>query len=571
MTKKFLHKEKKYDALWKQVDSVNNKPDHGKVDDENKHPSLRSNFARKIVSRTDQNDLGMLIDVKSIDSATANDIHLSNVVGSRKLSLSSGMFSLEKQEDLNDIEENIKSHIESRSFHMAVSAEEEHKFAFSASHGQKKDVATGTMLLRGAGEPIKCDVFERPYKENTKKQHERKINRLARLQHRQQVRKNKKVAESLTNLKNVNTVTPNHLPFESNSFYIEDSYTEENLFDDIFWETDSDIDGPEDERPDYTLHMESQLELENSGLLEVVKSWEVGQSLSNFIQRHSSHDSEPYDQSFMQSAEEEGNLEGFYLGRVREVVMFIRNNGAWSPYPVGDWRYVNALPRKLIQRARRHFELRPLQFMHELGSARLFQTELKFRELRERYKNAISFPARLKEYFKLFFLSPFGYVNPIERMRREKIEELIRAWFSIWDHRLYFNEFHKNENSSPDWCYYSCVRDCIGVTEIVTHDETFAWYDYFIVENKSSELDLARRHDLEALIYHSKQLELERIGRKHWLNVRHKARHFVNGHETKPASSKTSFLQVFKKGNSTAKQSMQRKVPVRKRMMSFLK
>lgn len=152
--------------------------------------------------------------------------------------------------------------------------------------------------------------------------------------------------------------------------------------------------------------------------------------------------------------DEDQHTSEYWTHRMREVDYFVKND-LWSVDPIGDWSFFNEnmVPKHFLRKLRRYFEIRPLEYLRDTGSYRLFHVLNQYTDLK-RYG---------------------AKTHSLKKARKMELDYLAMVWLAIWDPKLHENIWQLKEMTMNDW-FFSRVgwNDAISIKELLTKNELHA-------------------------------------------------------------------------------------------------
>lgn len=171
----------------------------------------------------------------------------------------------------------------------------------------------------------------------------------------------------------------------------------------------------------------------------------------------------------------------YWSYRMREVDFFVKND-LWSVDPIGDWSYLNAhaVPKHFLRKIRRYFEMRPLEFLRDTGSYRLFHIINQYNDLARMMDASRGHFAKTGQWLRNWTVGCLEKLAPLEKAGRIELDHQVMVWLSLWDARLKANVFQLKEISMSDW-FFTWVdwKGAIGVQNLLTKNEQHAFDDFW--------------------------------------------------------------------------------------------
>ena len=171
----------------------------------------------------------------------------------------------------------------------------------------------------------------------------------------------------------------------------------------------------------------------------------------------------------------------YWAQRTREVDFFVRHD-VWSVDPIGDWSYLNRhkVPKHFLRKLRRYLEIRPMEFLSDTGSYRMFHVLNQYNDLRGTVDRTSPGHVKFVEGLKSWTVGCCGRLSALDQARQMELDYLVMVWLSIWDPRLQANIFQLKEMSMSDW-FFTRVgwSTAVGVGELLTKNEVHCLDDYW--------------------------------------------------------------------------------------------
>ncbi|OQV16058.1 hypothetical protein BV898_09828 [Hypsibius exemplaris] len=191
----------------------------------------------------------------------------------------------------------------------------------------------------------------------------------------------------------------------------------------------------------------------------------------------------------------------YWAQRGREVDFFVRHD-VWSVDPIGDWSHLNRnkVPRDFLRKLRRYFEIRPMEYLNDTGSYRMFHALNQYNDLRRVIDGSTSMAAKAVEAVKNWTVGCCGRYSTVDQARQMELDYLAMIWLSIWDPRLRENISQLKEMSMSDF-FFTRVgwSGAVGVTDLLTKNEIHSMDDFWERRAGRQEDDEEDEGDFEEL------------------------------------------------------------------------